>query len=86
MVAVKLTETQRALLSRLAGIDSRASTHHLRHWRGSVIPGPQARRALHRLVALGFATPQTSSGGLTFWWQITPAGRAALTPEPNPND
>lgn len=74
----KVTETQRELLSRMSAYDGSASTHHIRHVGGSVIPGQQARRALHRLVAHGLVKPRKSSGGLTFWWQITPAGRHAL--------
>ncbi|MFI5409096.1 hypothetical protein [Kaistia sp. UC242_56] len=77
---VKLTEVQRELLSRLEDIDSSASTHWIRHWRGRVVPGAQARRALHRLAKLGLVLPQTSRAGLTFWWRLTDAGRAALNP------
>jgi Fe2+ or Zn2+ uptake regulation protein len=78
----KLTDALQDMLQRLGRVrgSGTASTSHLRY-QSPYVSGAQARRALHCLAKLGFVTPITSRGGLTFWWCITDAGRAALAEE-----
>lgn len=70
-----ISDTHRFVLERL-NHGRPMATHWLKAPAGRDQLG--TRRLLHRMAALGLVEGIRSSGGMTLWWKIAPAGLALL--------